>query len=175
MQLLGQQLQPCYSLPIRSRRRIFLGTGQTLRCSRPHRLFRSVSRQVKIFASLNAAVPSCVSLSSLFLQLLQVSCGSATAVRYTSGKQENARASTSEMPQHWTQKQRDQLQRFAKLPLRHTTLHNFCKHSVLLAHPLGLSLPRQHQAAALARTRGGCGGLADVFCRHLAGTGAVSL
>ena len=80
----------------------------------------------EISAPLNAAVPSCISQCSLLFQLLQVSCGNATAVRYTSGKQEDAQTLTSEMPHHWTQKQRDLLQRFARLPLHRTTLHCFC-------------------------------------------------
>ena len=136
MQLLGQQLQPCYSLPISWRRQRFTGTSQTFRCSPWPRHLRSVSRQVKIYVSLNAAVPSCVSPCSLFFQLLQVSCGSATAVRYTSGMQEHAQTTTSEMPQHWTQKQRDLLKRFAKLPLQHTILHCFCRHSALAHLPV---------------------------------------
>ena len=154
MQLLGQQLQPCYSLPISWRRQRFPGTSQTVRCSPRPRHFRSVSRQVKIYASLNAAVPSCVSPCTLFFQLLQVSCGSATAVRYTSGTQEHAQTSTSEMPQHWTLKQRDLLKRFAKLPLHHNTLHCFCRHSALAHLHVLMPAPLASGSSIALKNRG---------------------
>ena len=70
MQLLGQQLQPCYSLPITLRWRRFPDTVQTLRCSPRHRHFRSVSRQVTI------CVPEC---SSAFMCLTMLTVVISTA------------------------------------------------------------------------------------------------